>query len=706
MPEGIGYDDLEATLSAEEQSERLRQQAIEIRRQKEALVQKWAAKIKRARKHDEYARKRWADDRRVARGETDWLVSTNLIAAILEVLAAFLYAKNPDISVKPSQSVNRARLKEYRSLGETMEIVVSRMLRDAGLKRVAKRWVRSSMTVGVGWIKCAMQTRNERDPMVEQQINDLQQNLERLESLKKQAQGSEISEDDPVYAEMRSQITALEGKMERQVAQGFVLDLMAPEDVIIAPDCGEVENYLNSPWIAFDMYKDKDDALQITGWPFEKLKKANLFVNRPRKGEDDEGASHTNATQWVSVENSEGEGMENPEGFYRFTEIWSLRDGVVYTAIDGIQTEWARKEYAPRTGARFYPNFMLAFHPIDGERWPQSDVYQLKKLQDEYGRTRSNFSEHRRRAVPGIVFDETAIEKESMRKLADSQIQEYVGVKPVKPNVDMRTLFAPKTYNQVDMALYSTEPITQEMEKVSGAQDAVQGGIQVEKTATEAQILESGRGARTGARLDTLEDALTEMAEYCTQLCLLTMDRADAMRYAGPAAVWIDMTTEEALSLFAIEIKAGSTGKPKANSDREAWGTLMPLIEGMIDRVGHARMQGQEWAAKPWIALLQESMNRLDDHADLEKFLPTPPGEVVAAMTGSQDELTDEEKAEIRNKDADTLNKLAQALEKNPLFAGPAVGIVSDMSQQGPSDDIPIEEELPPAPNPLPNEIN
>lgn len=703
MPEGIGYDQgIVATMDEAAESEQRRIEAEKKKLQKQQLIDKWHQKISRARKHDKPARERWADDRRVARGESKWLVDTNLIAAILEVLAAFLYAKNPDISVKPSPSANRQLLKEYRAVGETLEIMVSRMLKDAGLKRVAKRWVRGAMTVGVGWIKAAMQTRTERDPMIEKQINDIQDNIARMNALQRKLADGESDDNDATRQEFEDQMIALQGQMERQVAEGLVLDLMAPEDVVVSPECGEIENYLNSPWVAFDMYKDLDDAMSITGWSKKDLEQANLYTQRPRKGEIDEG---TQSTQWVEQDNEEGEGAENPDGFYRFSEIWSLRDGLVYTIIDGIHNRWAREPYAPRTGARFYPCFMLAFHPIDGERWPQSDVYQLKRLQDEYARIRSNYAEHRKRAVPGVIFDATVVDEQSMQDLSRAQTQEYSGVKTVRGNVPLRDLFWPKTYAQVDPGLYQTEQITQEMEKVSGAQDAVQGGIQVEKTATEAQILESGRGARTGARLDTLEDCLTELAEYSVQLTLLTMDGADAMRYAGPEAVWVDMSTDEALTLFNIEIKAGSTGKPKANSDREAWGTLMPLMEGMIDRIGHARMQGQEWAAKPWIALLVETFNRLEDHADIEKFLPAPPQEVVQAM--SNQPPPEDVEADIRNKDADTLKKLAETLEKNPLFIAPAAKLVQELSNgQGQPEPETGGEAVPPPPNPLPNEIN
>lgn len=710
MPEGTGYGEITSEMQAQDEAEKKKAEAAKQKLQREAFISKWADKIKRARKHDQAAREQWADDRRVARNEpadgaTPWLVDTNLIAATMEVLAAFLYAKNPDISVRPSPTVNRKMIGEYRQVSETLEVMASRLLHDAGLKRIAKRWVRGAMTVGINWIKAAMQTRTERDPITESKLNDLQDNLQRIESKQAQLNDADASDEDPAAEEIRANIRALEAKLEREVAEGLVLDLMAPEDVIVAPECGEVENYLNAPWIAFDMYKDKDSALELTGWKGEDaalLKTANIYMQRPRKGED-EGGSTTQANMWIQDSGSEDSEAECADGFYRFTEIWSLQDGVVYTMIDGLAKRWAREPYAPRTGARFYPNFALGFHYIDGERWPQSDVFQLKRLQEEYARIRSNYAEHRRRAIPGIIFNEHQLDSDSVTNLKNSTTQEYVGVKPTDPDVDMRTLLAPKLYNGVDMALYDTEIIIKEMEKMSGAQDAVMGSIQVEKTATEAQIQESGRGARIGARLDLLEDSLTELAEYSVQLILQTMDEADALKYAGPDAVWVDMTTDQALTLFGVEIKAGSTGKPKANSDREAWGTLMPLFEGLIDRIGHARMQGQEWAAKPWIAMLEESRNRLDDFADIEKFLPVPPPELVKANTNQ--ELSEAEKAEIGQDQADALKKVADALETAPLFVGPGHQILQDMLGKETPEQAPAGEELPPAPEPLPTEV-
>jgi hypothetical protein len=225
----------------------------------------------------------------------------------------------------------------------------------------------------------------------------------------------------------------------------------------------------------------------------------------------------------------------------------------------------------------------------------------------------------------------------------------------------MRTLFTAKPYPPYDEKLYSTLSVQHDMEKSSGVQDALQGSVQVEKTATEARIQEAGRGARTDTRLDMLDDILTELGQYTAEVALQKMDESDAFKLAGPDAVWPQLTSEEALNLFEIEVKAGSSGKPKAQSDREIWVTSLPLLEKLIDRIGQARVMNQEWAAKPWIAILIEHLKRFDDPADYESFLPVP-----EQAQQQSDEPDEKEKAEVELDKSRALSERADAIAKVP----------------------------------------
>jgi hypothetical protein len=618
-----GTDEYGYAVEDPEEAKRKQQTVDEICR--------WFKRVTHARDHCKPDRERWAKDRKLAAGDPEgpeWEVTANLIGANLEVVLAFLYAKNPDISCRVAPSAGRANVADFRIIAETIQIVVSRLLKDAGLKRKAKAWIRSAMTVGIGWLRANMQTRRENDPIVQTQINDLQNNMASLVASRKALASGECADLDAEIANMEAQQIALNEKLELVIATGLTLDVVKPEDVTVATECAEVEDYFDAPWIAFDTYKMISQAKTLcTLWgdnAEEILKGASRFVQRPRSGEDasDYGSGKSNYSEAGGSPED-----ESVEGFVRFVEIWSLEDGLVRTYVEGIKDRWAREPYAPRTWSRFYPLFGVTFNPVDGLRYPQSDVSRQRSLQREYSRTRSSEAEHRKRAIPGIIFNEEAVDEGSVTKMTGSARQEYIGVKMVKPDMDVRTVFAPKVYNQVDPTLYDTSHTLRDMAQISGASEALQSAVAVEKTATEARIENTGFSTRTNARRDNVEDALADLAEYTAQIALQTLDQAAAVKYAGPDAAWMQLSPEQALTLFSVEIEAGSTGKPHANADRDAWGVLLPLIQGMIQQIAQMRAGGpqNEWLVTPMVNLLQETLNRMDDPADAEMFLPVPP---------------------------------------------------------------------------------
>lgn len=603
----------------------LQQQTDEEACKKRESIKRWREDLRQGMEHDKAARERYLKDRKVAAGHTKWLVDTNLVGAIIEILMAFIYAKNPDICVEIAESVGDTRTKKYADMTRTLEIVISRLLKDAGLKRKAKKWVRATMTIGAGWLKCAMQTRTEVDALVQNELNDLKQQLDNIQAI--QAILDENSADYATQSTLRVQLeanmTALQAKLERQIATGLVLDVIPADDIQVSPECGELENYLDAPWLRVRFYKSTEEVLAMTGWTPQKLRTANRYHQRPRPhNANDAGGNVTSPQlQWVRANDAN---TESPSGFLLVEEIQCKRDGVVYTLVDGVDDEWAREPYAPRQSSRFYDLFLLAFHYIDGERHPQSDVQQLASLQDEYGRTRSNFAEHRKRAVPNTIVNGNEVPENELNKITKSTVGEYVAI-DFKGD-DIRKAFTPKQYPQFDPALYNTQPITTDMEKVSGAQDAMQSGVAVEKTATEAEIQNNGFGARIGTRKDELEDVLADLALHVAEIAMQTLDEAFVIRIAGENAVWPQLAVDDILYGFDVSIRAGSTGRPNTAQRRQSWQALLPLLEKIITIIGNFQTQpNMAWAAQPYIELLHHTADVVGEKFDIDKLIPTPP---------------------------------------------------------------------------------
>jgi len=296
-------DALDAGISATELNPEAQQRKAHVKALFEA--------IDAAREFDKPARQQYAKDRRYARGDTGFKVDANLIGTFIEILTAFLYARDPDVDVLPSEAAvppepeamweaaqeaganplapsdpamqamtaaivqqqfqqmqtrYRKRQRDNKAFAETLTIVVSRLWKDAKFKRQAKRWVRSVLTIGVGWLKASWQSRTASDPLMVRQINDLQDNLARLNATRAELDDPQACADlDAKRQQYEQQLAGLQAKVERVIARGFVADMVAAEDIQVAIDIPALSEYVEAPWMSHRSFPTVDQAKAITG---------------------------------------------------------------------------------------------------------------------------------------------------------------------------------------------------------------------------------------------------------------------------------------------------------------------------------------------------------------------------------------------------------------------------------------------------------
>jgi hypothetical protein len=116
----------------------------------------------------------------------------------------------------------------------------------------------------------------------------------------------------------------------------------------------------------------------------------------------------------------------------------------------------------------------------------------------------------------------------------------------------------------------------------------------------------------------------------------------EVQKIAGQAAFWLGpdpdgvqtgqpspgMSIEDLFTLCNITIKAGTTGNPKTQADQQAWSTILPLIRQFIGEIEQALAMGNLPMVKALTALIQETMKRMGDDDDVDRFIPKqpPPG--------------------------------------------------------------------------------
>ena len=604
-----------------------------------ALVVKKMRCYEDARKFDENFRKQIAVDRRYAAGTSDlsWAVTTNLIGAFIDILVALLYARNPDVSVRKAAQADESNTYQMQIFARTLEIVISSVWKKGNLKKPARTGVRSVLSNGEGWFKATFVADKRPQPEVETALNDAQETHARLlaqTKLVKDANDSETKDDE--LAEKQALIDELQEKLELAVNKMFVIDYVETENMQISTDVNRIENYTDADWIGNEIYIADDDALgRFPRCTVEDLKSAKKYYQRAPKEattrEGDilpQGQMSAEAAQAYTTNTS----AQDAPAFVRVIEIWDRTDKQIRTIIDGVH-KWAKEPYPPPyPTSRFYPYFYFAFYEVDGQRHAQSLSWRLYKLQDEYSSCRSNFRLTRERSIPGVLFNATMLDEVEAKKLTESKSQEYTALRPSDPSVPLANLFAPKPVQGIDMRLYDPTLILNDMERISGVQEALSAAISGPgnpKTATEANIQQSGTQARTTANRDNLESMLTDLAQYTAQQALQCLTIRDVQRMAGAKAFWpFGMDIEDLFTMVEVTIEAGSTGKPRQSTDMQAWSTILPLIQKSLGTIEQAFATGNAPLANAEIELVKETMLRLGDESDVERFIPRqpPPG--------------------------------------------------------------------------------
>jgi hypothetical protein len=325
----------------------------------EADVKAWKQRLMSARDFDKAARKQYAKDRSycTVSGMSDHEVHVPIASAYLDVLSSYLSARDPAMDCQPAQSAGPERLPDARMLSRSLNLVIAGQWKVGRLKAANRPQTRASLSVGAGWIKALFMTRTGQDPLVVQQIEDMQDNLRRIQGYQAELAEGESKDREAVAAALQAAIQGLQAKVEVAQARGMVFDFVSAEDIQVAPECPYLERYADAPWIAHRVLVTKRDAAgEFPRISKEDLSKATIYTQRtPSPGD---GAKSLEAYQAEDADAFVAEkGQDGCEEFVVAWEIWDKNAGVIRTWIEGT-CRWARDVAPPQVKCtRFYPFF-------------------------------------------------------------------------------------------------------------------------------------------------------------------------------------------------------------------------------------------------------------------------------------------------------------------------------------------------------------
>ena len=578
-----------------------------------ALLKKFNKRVDDAVKsakeqHDVYKKCRDAVDLSNA---TERKVTPFLIFSTLSALVPALYAKNPEIEVRPTALAQSEQgLSKWTTFAVTAEdLLQQEFVIAANLKRRMKSGLLSTLTTGVGWLKVTLQDEIANDALQYNRLPDAQDNVAEIRALQK-ALGESGSDEEAIKAELSVQTahveSALRGEAELFVQKGLVIDRVNSEDLFVLDESiHDLGDYLNA------------QAIGQRVWMLESEYKKVFDVQERPKGVSLYGADKNEDTR---------DAANGGDKLVQVWEVWDKASGHVYTFARGA-TEWAREPYQPAVvGERWYPFFGLMFNHVDGRKHPLSDVQLLIDFQDEYAHLRSQIRNSRQYNKPVFIVpsggDLSSVQADRIVKtVRDTEDGTWLAAN-IPPGQPIGNSVQQFPIPQLNHALFSPDMIFRDVEMTTRSGDAARGYVNKAKTATEAEIMSMGMQSGISERQDVLEDLMRDMAIYALEIMVQAYSPEDVQRVLGANVVWQNMSIEAAFKHLALDIKAGSMSKPNKFQEREQWMQLMPIMQQTIQQMAQLQMQGMHGMAGALRKMLEETIDRFDERIDLDEFIP------------------------------------------------------------------------------------
>lgn len=570
--------------------------------------------------------------RRYALGKTTWrsqtitpgqanqeagkIIKSNIIHATLQNMLPLIYAKNPEIAVKPNQHIDPSGY-DYRTadlFSETLELVLNSCLKKAELKRVAKQVLRSCMVSKIGILKITYQRDYIKDPLVSRQLHDAQESLAALIETIRQEDSVDQQDADALIQKQNMIVESLEQQVTVMRREGLNLGVVRPEDFRMDTSLDTLQDYKQAQWMANRTWMTPKEVMSRFQLEKKELEKFSTY-RRNQNG----------IPQRLTKDSNLGEG-EDVSIAIPVWEYWDKITQTVYTWAEGGDSYIKVPFHPQKMGDSWFPFFILGLNWIDGEEWPISDVDLLENLQDEYMTIRTQASKHRDLAAPFYVADSSRINYEDIETFSNATIGDIALINASGAGVN--TVFQPASTPPFNPMIYDTSSVRSDIEWISGLGDAARGSVARSKTATEANILQEGLSNRTGEKVDLLEDWLKDVATFSAEILLQEMPPEMVMQEVGQNAFWPKLDKQTLYDRINVEIKAGSTEMPDKNQEQMRWVELMPIIMQNIDAIQAMRMQGIPDEFNPFINLVKETFKRFDERIDVVKFIPPLPQDV------------------------------------------------------------------------------
>lgn len=463
----------------------------------------------------------------------------------------------PSVAVNHPKITVGARRSEDGDKAIITEAVVNYWWRHFDCQKQLRRAVDDYLILGHGWLKVGYKFVEE-----EQQVKNTK--VHESEDVAEDTEGDldDVAEKSP----METEIVVLEDRP-------FV-ERVSPFDVFVDSDATSVEDL---KWIA---QRIRRPLLEV---------RADMRYNRQARMD----AVATRYNKWAGEEDKPRMSRNDEDSYVEIWEFYDLKRGTMAVFSDGCESFLVNPQ--PMPYAFGHPFVMLRNYDIPEHFYPMGELEAIEPLQYELNATRTQMMNHRKRFSRKWLFKESAFDgvgRDALESDEDNVMVPVISDEPLGAVVQAM----PAVVNPPDM--YNlTGQIMQDMDRVSGVAEFMRGGSsEINRTATEAAMMQDAMNARTSDKLAEVERAIASAAKMLIKLAQQFMTGEHVARVVGSSAmpIWVNFDRDYIMGDFDFEVEAGST-QPVNESFRRQMALQMvdamaPFVSaGVVDMAALAR---------------------------------------------------------------------------------------------------------------------
>ncbi len=479
-------------------------------------------------------------------------IAVNLSFSTINIIGPSVSTNHPKITVNANKPEDEDR-------AVIIETVLNYWWRTTDIKQEFSLSVQDFLIFGFGWLKTGYRFVQEEKKREDAEIQQDQQDMQAQHD-QAAMQNPDMAGDMPTNSEIAANIPDVE--MET-VEDSVFVDHVSVHDIYVDPLATKLDT---ARWIAQRIIKD-----------ISEVRKNKSYKPSRKNVKSDVETAHN---YWPSGDTAK---KRNPDAQQIIVwEYYDLRDGsmCVFTEQgDDFLVDPVEQPYAFG-----HPFVMLRNYEVPDTFYPMGELEAIEGLQQELNKTRSQIMNDRKRYRRKYLYDRKAFSPDAIGALESTKDNSFVAV---NEGVDIKEAVMPMQVTPIDAQIYKqTDQIVADINMVTGVNEYEQGGggQTINRSATEASMIQDAANSRAQFKLARVESFVTQVARRLVMLAQEYMTEPQVIRVVGAQhgpPLWVHVSNHMLQGEYDFDVEAGST-KPLNEGARRDQAMQMIQVLGPL----------------------------------------------------------------------------------------------------------------------------